>query len=191
MQASACRVFVCVCVMALTKLCSVWFGLWSHFSIQKQDGEDQVGSRLLSQRLLKHCFWSNKAGSPEMETVSLLPCFFFKPLQDDQTENNSARMAWICTVWSELCLFGQCRPVIIMSFKDGIPTQPEHQLSPLWSLGVKKPQHPAILCCLLPHTFNTSGQRFGLPFDFKASFCSLVVFSLVFITHCNSSNSNL
>lgn len=23
----------------------VWFGLWSHFGIQKQDGGDQVGSR--------------------------------------------------------------------------------------------------------------------------------------------------
>lgn len=65
-------------------VCSVWFGLWSHFSIQKQDGEDQVGSRLFPT-----AFWNivfDQTRSPEMETISQRRALFnpwgaFRPSQ--------------------------------------------------------------------------------------------------------------
>lgn len=42
-------------------VCSVWFGLWGRFGIQKQVGEDQVGSLFFQ----KHCFGSEELGAPE------------------------------------------------------------------------------------------------------------------------------
>lgn len=69
-----------------------------------------------------------------------------------------------------------------MSFKDVIPTN-----FPSFFLQGESAQHPVILSRPLPHTLNASGLSFGQPIDFETSFCSLVVFTLVFITRSDSS----